>query len=58
MRNLFAGLFQKKPEDRLGFESPLQIKSHPWFQKVDWDAISNKNVVPPFIPIIQSESDT
>ncbi len=26
------------------------IKSHPWFRGIDWQAVYNKEVVPPFEP--------
>jgi serine/threonine protein kinase len=39
-RNLLENLFQKKPEKRLGFKGgATEIKSHPFFAMVNWDAI-------------------
>lgn len=58
IRNLLEMLFQKKPEERLGSDGAEKIKSHPWFQKVDWERIYNKQIIPPFVPVLQSESDT
>ena len=72
IRNLLEQLFAKKPEgrqttttsftslclERLGFFGAEKIKSHPWFQKVDWNAIQNKQIIPPFVPVLQSEQDT
>jgi hypothetical protein len=35
-----------------------EIKAHPFFQNIDWDAIYKKKIKPPFIPKITSEVDT
>jgi len=40
-----------------GVNGALDIKRHPWFQRVDWDAILNKQIRPPFIPKIKNEID-
>ncbi len=34
------------------------LKSHPFFKNIDWNAIYNKKIKPPFIPKISSEVDT
>lgn len=34
-----------------------EIKNHPWFSRIDWDAILNKRIRPPFIPKIKNETD-
>ncbi|KAI9315523.1 kinase-like domain-containing protein [Dichotomocladium elegans] len=34
------------------------IKNHPWFYGVDFDLVANKQVRPPYIPHIRSDSDT
>lgn len=58
LKNLFEGLFQKRPEKRLGFnEGATEIKNHPWFEDVDWDAILNKKIKAPFIPQVKSDAD-
>ena len=44
--------------ERLGYRGSEDIMKHPWFSKVDWIAIQNKQVIPPFVPIISSDSDT
>ena len=37
LRNLLEGLFQKKPENRLGtVGGATEIKNHPWFEGLDW----------------------
>jgi hypothetical protein len=34
------------------------IRSHSFFQSIDWEAIYRKVIKPPFIPKIKSEQDT
>lgn len=46
--SLLRKLLTKDPEKRL--TDPEEIRKHPWFKGVDWDAIRNKEVTPPIIP--------
>ena len=36
----------------------MQIKKHPVFQGLDWDALLRKEIQPPWIPSLASETDT
>lgn len=55
LRNLLEGLFQKKPEHRLGTKCGAdEIKKHQWFETINWKEILGKKVKPPFVPIIKS----
>jgi hypothetical protein len=36
----------------------FNFRSHSFFKSIDWEAIFNKKIKPPFIPKIKSESDT
>ena len=58
-RSLLDGLFTKIPEKRLGgsAEDAQEIKNHPWFEGVDWDALLEKRVKPPFVPKIDGDID-
>lgn len=58
-RNLLEGLFKKEPNKRLGGgpNDAQEIKSHPWFDGFDWDALMNKELPAPFLPVIKSETD-
>ena len=39
-RSLLKGLFQRKPEERLGFnEGASEIKKHPFFKEIDFDKL-------------------
>lgn len=70
-RELITRLLKINPNERLGSKSgAIEIKSHPWFENCDWDAVYNKtlrvnilnslqmNFQPPLIPTIHFEGDT
>ena len=59
VRSLLEGLFQKNPEKRLGYgpDDAKFIKEHPWFSNVNWSSLLNKEIKPPFVPLIKSEMD-
>ncbi|KAI9362856.1 kinase-like domain-containing protein [Pilaira anomala] len=46
------GLLTKSPKQRLGYGTQgfEKLKSHAWFQGLDWEALENKTAIPPFIP--------
>lgn len=46
--SLLRKLLTKDPEKRL--TDPAEIRNHPWFRSVDWEAIRNKEVTPPILP--------
>lgn len=58
LQNLLARLLEKNPKDRIGANSSDEIKSHPWFEKVNWNALQSKSIKAPFVPILTSETDT
>ncbi|CAD8096742.1 unnamed protein product [Paramecium sonneborni] len=43
-------LIQRKPINRLGFNGPNEVKSHPWIQNFPWTKLLNKEIQSPFIP--------
>eukprot|EP00825_Cyclidium_porcatum_P004679 TRINITY_DN12214_c0_g1_i2.p1 TRINITY_DN12214_c0_g1~~TRINITY_DN12214_c0_g1_i2.p1 ORF type:complete len:302 (-),score=55.45 TRINITY_DN12214_c0_g1_i2:17-922(-) len=57
LRSLFEGLFEKKVQQRLGFNGAADVKAHPWFEKVDWKSLLEKKIKPPFIPKLKTELD-
>jgi len=59
VKNLLEGLFQKNPDKRLGSgkDDAKLIKEHPWFAPVNWTALFNKEIKPPFIPLIKTDDD-
>jgi hypothetical protein len=44
----------KNPARRLGAgrEDAEEVKRHPYFTGVDWDALLRKECTPPFVPVI------
>jgi len=51
---MFCQFLERDPNKRLGYRPGgggfADIKGHPWFSGIDWDALYNKAVVPPFEP--------
>ena len=58
--SLLEGFFIKDPDKRLGSGEygVDMIKKHPFFKNIDWEAILEKKIKPPFTPRIKSEIDT
>ncbi|XP_066572363.1 serine/threonine-protein kinase N2-like [Amia ocellicauda] len=52
--SIITGLLEKDPEWRLGAgeRGVEDVKAHPFFRSVDWPALLDKRVTPPFIPTI------
>jgi len=58
-RNFVKGLLNRNPKHRLGATRDAEeLKAHPFFADIDWDALMKKNVVPPFKPKLKGELDT
>ena len=58
-KDLCSKLLVKEPSERLGFENDADdIKNHPWFDVIDWNAISEKKVPPPYTPQLDQSTDT
>ncbi|RYP04215.1 hypothetical protein DL764_004605 [Monosporascus ibericus] len=57
-RNFVKGLLNRNPKHRLGaIDDAEELKRHPFFADVDWDALSKKLMTPPFKPKLKSETD-
>jgi serine/threonine protein kinase len=50
--NIISGLLQGKPHQRLGVVQggASKIKSHPFFESIDWTALNNRTMTPPYVP--------
>lgn len=51
-QSLLRALFKRNPLNRLGYgqnESDT-IKTHPFFQSIDFDRLYRKEINPPFVP--------
>ena len=43
-------LLQRKPQNRLGFGGPQEVKNHAWLKDVDWGRLLQKTMEAPFVP--------
>ncbi|XP_028042100.1 cAMP-dependent protein kinase catalytic subunit 1-like [Bombyx mandarina] len=59
-KNLLKGLLQVDPSKRIGSLKGgiYEIKSHTWFNGLDWQAIFHQKLIAPFVPICSSPGDT
>lgn len=57
--DLLKKLFEKNPRKRLGSgkTDAAEIKSHPFFKNVNWDAVLQKKIKPPFKPPLFDKND-
>ena len=54
--SLINGLLAKNPEERLGHKGAEEIKSHPFFQSLNWAELRKEE--PPFVPQPLAITDT
>jgi len=58
-RNFVKGLLNRNPKHRLGAtDDAEELKRHPFFSDIDWEALGKKLITPPFKPKLKSETDT
>jgi protein-serine/threonine kinase len=58
-RNFVKGLLNRNPKHRLGANGDAkELMAHPFFHDIDWEALCRKEVIPPFKPKLQSDTDT
>jgi hypothetical protein len=50
LEHLLDGLLCRNPSQRLGANGIHEIKSHPFFEDVEWDKMLQKTIPPPFKP--------
>jgi serine/threonine protein kinase len=46
--DLVNRLIQRKPDNRLGFSGPAEVKNHKFFEGFDWEKLYNKELESPF----------
>lgn len=51
----YPQLIQRKPANRLGFNGPGEVKTHPWFKGFNWQKMYRKEMESPFIPSVTIE---
>ncbi|KAJ3318507.1 Ribosomal protein S6 kinase beta-1 [Boothiomyces sp. JEL0866] len=57
-RDILTKLLKKHPGVRLGNQGVDQIKSHPFFDKLDWKKVLEKQYDPPYKPVLNDVLDT
>ena len=48
-KSLLKKLLKKDPKSRLGRHGALDVKNHKWFTGLDWEALLERELVPPRI---------
>jgi serine/threonine protein kinase len=58
--SILQKLLTREPERRLGSSDrdALDLMEHPYFRNVNFDDIYHKRITPPFLPRLQSATDT
>ncbi|XP_072922633.1 protein kinase C theta type isoform X2 [Hemitrygon akajei] len=54
-KDILVRLFVREPERRLGIKG--NIRQHSFFRDINWQALENREVEPPFKPTVKSTSD-
>ncbi|KAI0796771.1 kinase-like domain-containing protein [Abortiporus biennis] len=55
-KQFVKGLLNRNPKHRLGsHRDAAELKEHPFFKSIDWDALARKQVTPPFKPVVESD---
>jgi len=57
---ILKGFLNKVPTDRLGCHKEsgfMEIMTHPFFKTIEWEALEQKQVPPPYRPRLESERD-
>jgi serine/threonine protein kinase len=58
-KQFVKGLLNRNPKHRLGAQrDAAELKEHPFFKSIDWDALARKHVTPPFKPVVESDEST
>lgn len=57
LRDLLSKLLDRNAATRLGSESTGRVRDHAFFADVDWLAVAQRRVQPPFVPTIRDELD-
>lgn len=47
LKNLLKGLLSKDPKKRIGLHNKKQLMRHPFFNDIDWELLSKKELKPP-----------
>ena len=56
-KDLLKKLLKKNQDERLGKNGFDEIKQHPFFKEIDFDALVQKKIPPPFKPVLSDSLD-
>eukprot|EP00397_Hematodinium_sp_SG-2012_P006571 GEMP01006605.1.p1 GENE.GEMP01006605.1~~GEMP01006605.1.p1 ORF type:complete len:343 (+),score=57.30 GEMP01006605.1:163-1191(+) len=56
-KSLCQGLLHRDPNRRLGGECDEEVKTHPFWGPMDWAAVLQRRITPPFRPKVSSGTD-
>jgi len=48
LKDILTKLLEKTPKKRLGYKGAEEVKKHPFFKDIDWEALLNREIPPPF----------
>ncbi|TIA68320.1 hypothetical protein E3P91_04118 [Wallemia ichthyophaga] len=55
-KQFVKGLLNRNPEHRMGSKrDAAELKEDPFFKSIDWNALANRQVTPPFKPLVESD---
>ena len=55
-KQFVKGLLNRNPKHRLGaHRDAVDLKEHPFFKDIDWDALARKQIPPVFKPLVESD---
>lgn len=58
-RSFVKGLLNRNPKHRLGaIDDGRELRAHPFFADIDWEALRQRKIPPPFKPHLNSDIDT
>ncbi|KAH9045506.1 Pkinase-domain-containing protein [Lactarius pseudohatsudake] len=58
-KQFVKALLNRNPKHRLGAQrDAAELKEHPVFKTINWDALARKQVTPPFKPVVESDEST
>lgn len=55
----YVQLLEKQDYERLGWgeDGIEEIKAHPYFKSLDWNMVKQRQLIPPYIPNVKTETD-
>ncbi|EDR28299.1 serine/threonine protein kinase, putative [Entamoeba dispar SAW760] len=58
LKSIVSGLLTIEVKKRLGYKSIQEIKSHPWFEGINWNTLLSESREDIFVPELDNETDT